>query len=212
MKLINRSALLSLALAASLAQAAEKEVPKADLAAGQAMSAACAGCHGPDGNSPAPIYPKLAGQGAAYLEKQIKNFKIGADGKAERTNQLMNPMAMLLPDDAAVRNVAAYFASQKQSPGTAKEGKNDLGRRLWLAGDKSKGLPACSGCHGPAGNGLPAQFPRLAGQWGDYMEAQLKAFRAGERTNDPAKMMRQIALKMTDAEIKAVVDYAVALR
>ncbi|MDD5295834.1 MAG: c-type cytochrome [Rhodocyclaceae bacterium] len=218
--MINRFALLLLALAAaSVAQAAERAVPKADIAKGQASAAACIACHGADGNSPPPvapaaIYPKLAGQFPQYLEKQIKNFKMGADGKPpERVNAIMNGMAMALATDDDVRNVAAYFASQKQVPDAAKDAKTvEAGQKLWRAGDLSKGLPACAGCHGPTGAGLPAQYPRLAGQWADYIEAQLKAFRNEERTNDLAKVMRMIALKMTDKEIKAVADYAAGLR
>jgi cytochrome c553 len=214
-KLFNRFALLSLALAAaSVAQATEKETPKADIAKGQATATTvCVACHGTDGNSPVAAYPKLAGQVPQYLEKQLKNFKMGADGKQpERVNAIMNGMAMALSDDD-VRNVSAYFANQKQVPDVAKDPKTvEAGQKLWRAGDLSKGLPACAGCHGPAGAGLPAQFPRLAGQWSDYIEAQLKAFRNEDRANDPAKMMRMIALKMTDKEIKAVADYAAGLR
>ncbi len=214
MKLINRFALLSLALAAaSVTQAAEKEVPKADIAKGQATaSGVCAGCHGPDGNSPVPTYPKLAGQVPQYLEKQIRNFKMQGDKQPERVNAIMNGMAMALTDDDA-RNVAAYYSSQTLKAEVTKDPKSvAVGQRLWRAGDISKGIPACAGCHGPAGAGLPAQFPRLSGQWSEYIEAQLKGFRAGERANDPAKMMRDIAIKMTDPEIKAVADYAAGLR
>jgi cytochrome c553 len=113
-----------------------------------------------------------------------------------------------------MRNLAAYYSSQKPTGGEAKGSREsiELGQKLWRGGDQSKGLPACAGCHGPAGAGLPAQYPRIAGQHADYTEAQLKTFRVGERANDPAKMMRMIAVKMTDAEIKAVADYAAGLR
>lgn len=170
----------------------------------------CAACHGPDGNSPTNAYPKLAGQHAAYLYKQMKEFKAGADGKPIRVNAIMN--GMIAPySDEQMKDLAAYFASQKSSGGETKRESLTLGQKLWRAGDAAKGVPACAGCHGPAGTGLPAQFPRLAGQYPEYTEAQLKAFRNEERANDPNKMMRMIAIKMTDKEIKAVADYAAGL-
>jgi cytochrome c553 len=114
-----------------------------------------------------------------------------------------------------MRNVAAYYAGQTPSGGDrprATRESIELGQKLWRGGDQSKGLPACAGCHGPAGAGMPAQYPRIAGQHAEYTESQLKYFRVAERANDPAKMMRMIAVKMTDAEIKAVSDYAAGLR
>jgi cytochrome c553 len=194
--------------------AAEKAQPKADAAAGKAIaSQVCAACHGADGNSTISVNPKLAGQHPEYIYKQLSNFK-GKDGKpAERVNPIMGGMVAGL-SDADMRNVAAYYASQTQTPATAKGNREsiELGQKIWRGGDQSKGLPACSGCHGPAGAGLPAMYPRVGGQHADYTEAQLKTFRVGERANDPAKMMRMIAVKMTDAEIKAVSDYAAGLR
>lgn len=170
----------------------------------------CAACHGPDGNSPTNAYPKLAGQHAAYLYKQMKEFKAGADGKPVRVNAIMN--GMIAPySDEQMKDLAAYYASQKQTGGETKRESLALGQKLWRAGDAAKGVPACAGCHGPAGAGIPAQFPRLAGQHPEYTEAQLKAFRNEERANDPNKMMRMIAIKMTDKEIKAVADYAAGL-
>ena len=124
----------------------------------------------------------------------------------------MNGMAMALTGDD-INNVAHYFGSQTLQPAVAKNGETiEWGQKLWRAGDASKGLPACAACHGPAGKGLPAQFPRLSGQFAEYTAAQLKAFRAGERANDPAKMMQTIALKMTDKEIEAVSDFIAGLR
>ena len=212
--MIKRFTLLSLALfAASAAQASEATPAKGDPAKGQAVaSTVCVACHGADGNSPASANPKLAGQIPEYLAKQLHNFQ-GVGGKQpERVNAVMNGMAAALSADD-INNVAAWFASQKQVPDTAKNPKTvDAGQKLWRAGDLKKGIPACAGCHGPAGAGLPIQYPRLSGQWSDYIEAQLKSFRAGERENDLNKVMRTIALKMTDAEIKAVSDYAAGLR
>ncbi len=206
---------LSLTVASASALASEeKAAPKADAAAGKAVAGQlCAACHGADGNSTIAVNPKLAGQHPEYIYKQLANFK-SKDGKpAERVNAVMAGMAAGL-SEADMRNVAAYYASQTQTPEKAKGNRDsiELGQRIWRGGDQSKGLPACSGCHGPAGAGLPAQYPRIAGQHADYTEAQLKAFRVGERANDPAKMMRMIAVKMTDAEIKAVSDYAAGLR
>jgi len=192
---------------------AAKAPPKGDAARGQAVAATvCAACHGPDGNSPAAANPKLAGQHADYLFKQMKNFK-AADGKQpERSNAIMNGMIAAFDEDQ-MRDMAAYFAAQSQNGEAAKSRETiELGQKLYRGGDQAKGLPACAACHGPAGAGIPAQYPRIGGQYAEYTEAQLKAFRDGARANDPNKMMRMVALKMTDAEIKAVSDYIAGLR
>ncbi|HEX8962893.1 MAG TPA: c-type cytochrome [Rhodocyclaceae bacterium] len=167
----------------------------------------CAACHGADGNSIGAPNPKLAGQHPEYLFKQMRNFKSG-----ERQNPIMNGMIAAFNEDQ-MRDLAAYFSAQKQVGDQAK-GKDTLalGQKIFRAGVAAKGLPACAGCHGPSGAGIPAQFPRIGGQLSDYLETQLKAFRDNTRANDPNKMMRTIALKMTDAEIKAVADYAAGLR
>jgi cytochrome c553 len=171
----------------------------------------CIACHGPDGNSPIAANPKLAGQHAAYLYKQMRDYRIGPDGKPERVNAIMNGMIAPYGDEQK-RNLAAYFASQKMSGGEARNRETlALGKKLYRAGDAKKGLPACAGCHGPAGAGIPGQYPRLAGQFQEYTEAQLKAFRNSERSNDLNKMMQTIAVKMTDAEIRAVSDYIAGL-
>ena len=194
---------------------------KADPAKGQAIaSTVCVACHMADGNSVIPTNPKLAGQHPEYLFKQMKNFK-GPAGAPERVNPIMNGMIAAY-DETQMRDLAAYFGEQKQKPETAKNRDTiEFGQRLYRAGDEAKGLPACAGCHGPSGAGIPAQFPRIGGQFADYIEAQLKNFRAGAqttaptdtaRTNDPNKMMRMVAIKMTDSEIKAVADYVAGLR
>lgn len=172
----------------------------------------CAACHSADGNSVIPGNPKLAGQGAGYLYKQLSNFK-AADGKApERVNPIMNGMVAAL-SDADMKSIAAYYAAQKQVPAVAKNRETaDYARQLYRAGDQAKGLPACAGCHGPSGAGVPKQYPRLAGQFPEYTETQLRSFRSAERSNDSNKMMRSIALKMTDPEIKALADYIAGLR
>ncbi len=189
------------------------EGAKVDAAKGQEIvNKVCVACHGADGNSPSPVNPKLAGQIPEYLEKQLTNFKPGANGKAERANPVMAGFAATLSADDA-RNVAAYFGSQKSKPGAAKNKDTILlGQKIWRGGDVAKGIPACASCHGASGAGVPVQYPRLAGQHAEYTEAQLRSFRAGERANDAAKMMRTIAGKMNDAEIKAVADYAAGLK
>ncbi|MDP2134872.1 MAG: c-type cytochrome [Sulfuritalea sp.] len=192
---------------------AAKAAPKGDAARGQPLaSTVCAACHGADGNSTLAVNPKLAGQHPEYLLKQMKNFK-AADGKQpERVNAIMNGMIAAF-DEGQLRDMAAYFASQKQTGEAAKNRETiELGQKLYRGGDQAKGLPACAACHGPAGAGIPAQYPRIAGQFAEYTEAQLKSFREGTRANDPNKMMRMVALKMTDAEIRAVSDYVAGLR
>jgi cytochrome c553 len=192
---------------------AAKAAPKGDATRGQAVAATvCAACHGPDGNSPAAANPKLAGQHADYLYKQMNNFKAAEGKQPERTNAIMNGMIAAF-DEGQMRDMAAYFAAQSQKGETAKSRETiELGQKLYRAGDQAKGLPACAACHGPAGAGMPAQFPRIGGQYAEYTESQLKAFRDGARANDPNKMMRMVAIKMTDAEIKAVADYIAGLR
>ncbi len=205
--------LFAVATFAAHANEPAKAAPKGDAARGKAVAAGvCAACHGPDGNSQIAANPKLAGQHPEYLYKQMQNFK-GADGKQpDRVNAVMNGMIAAV-DDAQMRDLAAWFASQKQTSDKAKNRDTIArGQKLYRAGDISKGLPACAACHGPTGAGMPAQYPRIGGQFADYTEAQLKAFRDGVRSNDPNKMMSTVALKMTDVEIKAVADYVAGLR
>ena len=211
--MIKHSLLLSLLLATGAVQAQDKAAAQPDLAkAKQTAEQVCGACHGTDGNSQIPVNPKLAGQHAEYLNKQLRNFKSEGGKPAERANPIMGGMVAALSEDD-MKGLATYFAGQQLKPESAKNKASiELGQKLWRAGDIKRGIPACAACHGPAGAGLPAQYPRLSGQFADYTEAQLKAFRAGERANDPAKMMRTIALKMTDPEIKAVADFAAGLR
>lgn len=205
--MIRRTALALSLLMASLSAIAAEGQTMGDPAKGQATAAMCAGCHGPDGNSLAPVNPSLAGQHKGYIVKQLTQFKAGV-----RANPIMNGMAAPLSEED-MHNVAAWFSSQTLKPAVAKDEKLALqGQKLWRGGDQQKGIPACAGCHGPAGAGLPAQYPRLAGQFPEYTEAQLKAFRTGERANDPEKMMQAIAAKMSDNEIRAVAEYAAGLR
>jgi cytochrome c553 len=203
---------LTAALAAVAASAAEPPF-KGDAAKAQGIvNQVCAACHGADGNSPIAVNPKLAGQIPEYLHKQLVNFKPAAGKKAERDNPVMAGMAASLsPED--MRNLAAYFAGQAAKPGVAKNKDLDvLGQKVYRGGIAGKGIPACASCHGPNGAGMPAQYPRLSGQHAEYTEAQLKAFRGGERANDPSNMMRGVAAKLSDREIQAVSDYIAGLR
>ena len=200
----------------ALSLAAEPAAPAATPAAADASAIAknvCAACHGADGNSTIPANPNLAGQHASYLLKQLNNFKASADGKpALRQNAVMNGMAAPL-SEAEVKALAQYFSKQTLKPDVAKDDKLvTQGRKLWRAGDLKKGIPACAGCHGVAGAGLPAQYPTLAGQHTDYVIAQLKQFREGTRANDPEGVMRTIAAKMSDPQMAAVAEYAAGLR
>jgi cytochrome c553 len=173
-----------------------------DAAAGKAKSAACAACHGADGNSAAPNFPKLAGQHEGYLLKQLEDFKSGA-----RKNAIMSGQVAALSDQD-MQDLAAYFSSQTIKGGTADEKLVPMGEKLYRGGDVANGTAACIGCHGPTGAGNPAaKFPHLAGQHAEYLDVQLKAFRGGERANDAGKMMRNVAAKLSDAEIKAVASY-----
>lgn len=209
-----RTAAMAILFATSfVTHASEQASAKADPAKGKIVAETiCVACHGADGNSMTSANPHLAGQIEQYIYKQLTNFK-SVDGKpAARDNAIMAGMVAALSDED-MKNVAAWFASQKLKPEAAKnEASIALGKKLWRQGDFKKGIPACAGCHGPAGAGMPAQYPRLAGQFAEYTEAQLKAFRAEERGNDPEKMMRMIAAKLSDVEIKAVADYAAGLR
>jgi len=180
-----------------------------DAVRGQKIAAqVCAACHGADGNSAIAGNPHLAGQHPEYVVKQLNDFK----ANKERKNPVMMGMATPLSAED-MRDVAAYYASQKPKGGAAKS--KDLvgaGQKLYRGGNAATGLPACAACHGPNGAGMPSQYPRLSGQLADYTAGQLKAFRSGERLNDANQMMRMVALRMTDAEIAAVAEYIAGLR
>jgi cytochrome c553 len=172
----------------------------------------CASCHAGDGNSTAPANPKIAGQGADYLHKQLRDFKAVDGKKPLRESPIMNGMVANL-SEADMKGLAAYYAGQGLKPAAAADKDlAALGQKLWRGGDVANGVPACAGCHGPAGAGVPAQYPRLAGQYSEYLAAQLTAFREGRRTNDPNSMMRGVAARMTDRQIRAVAEYAAGLR
>lgn len=213
-----RAALVSVSLGAILTALAMQPVlaqtapAKVDPAKGQQIAGqVCAACHGADGNAASPSNPKLASQHADYLYKQLVNFvpKQGAK-EAERANAVMAGFAATL-SDADRRNLAAWFAAQPLKPASARNKDTvELGQRIFRGGIPEKQVPSCSGCHGPAGAGIPAQYPRLGGQWAEYTESQLTQFRGGQRKNS-AQMMT-IAARLSDAEIKAVSDYIAGLR
>lgn len=190
----------------ALASEAAKGPAKPDPAKGQEKATqVCGACHTFDGTRGSPANPILAGQHPEYLVKQLTEFKAG-----KRKNAVMAGFAATLSEED-MRNVAAFYAGKTAKPGAAK-GKDTirLGERIWRGGIAERGVPACAGCHGPTGAGIPAQYPRLAGQHGDYLEAQMTAFRSGARANNAS--MTAIAGKLSDLELKAVSDYAAGLQ
>ncbi len=206
-------AIAALLLAAGLVGAAAAAPPRGDAAKGKQVAAqVCAPCHNADGNSVISTNPKLAGQGADYIVKQLTDLAKPAGDKTGRENAIMSGFAASL-EPADRLNVAAWFSSQKVdwATGAAGAAKDlELGQRLYRAGLPEKAVPACAGCHGPVGAGLPALYPRIGGQHGDYVEAQLHAFRDGTRRN--SEPMYQIAFRLSDPEIKALADYIAGLR
>jgi cytochrome c553 len=207
-----RPTLVAAVLASGAVIAAEPP-PKGDPAKGQQVAnQICAACHGADGNSIGPANPKLAGQIPEYMTKQLMNFRPGKDNRAERPNPVMASFAATLSPEQ-MRDVSTFYANQKIIPDKARNKATiEIGQRIFRAGIAEKNVPACAGCHGPAGAGVAIQYPVLAGQFAEYIEAQLKAFRSGERANDPNRMMRTTAARLSDAEIKAVADYIAGLR
>jgi cytochrome c553 len=184
-----------------------------DVAKGQQIAGqVCAACHAADGNSVAAANPKIAGQFPEYLHKQLSDFKGQAGKKPARQSAIMTPMVANL-SDADLKGLAAYNSGQTLKPAAASDKDlAALGQKIWRGGIAANSVPACEGCHGPAGAGIPAQFPRLAGQFQEYVVAQLKGFKDGTRANDPNGTMRGVAARMTEREIRAVAEYAAGLR
>ena len=192
---------LGICLAGSVSLASAEGKP----AAGEEKSAACAGCHGMDGNGSAPIFPKLAGQHQAYLEKQLDEFK-----SKKRVEPTMNAMTESLSQQD-IEDIAAFYAVQKTSIETGE--RNTLGEKIYRGGNTATGVPACSACHGPTGSGNPkAHFPLIHGQFAAYVEKILNDFKSGERGNDASGIMRSAAAKLSEAEISAVADYVSTLK
>ena len=198
---------------AAEAKAAVPGKPKADAAAGEALYSsgdvsrgvtACITCHGPKGQSAVGTWPKLSAQHAAYTTKQLKNFKEGT-----RANPVMMGMVATLTEQD-MQNISAFLVKQPASEGVAQNKATiELGQSIYRGGIAAKGVPACAACHSPTGAGIPAQYPRLGGQWADYSYTQLIAFREGTRKN--SNQMTIIATKLSDQEMKAVSDYMAGL-
>ena len=162
----------------------------------------CAVCHGIDGNSPLAMNPNLAAQHSEYLYKQLLDFKSSA-----RNNAIMTAMTFNLSDDD-LRDLAAYYAAQQASSTSAKDmDLVALGQDLYRGGIPDKGVAACSACHSPDGSGIPPQYPSVSGQHAEYTAAQLRAFRSGDRENDDSRIMRMIASRLSENEIKALSEY-----
>lgn len=187
-------------------------MPEGDAARGKAQLMMCSACHGPDGNSAAPNFPKLAGQGAKYLYKQLVDVRDGNRNIVQMTGMLNGK------SDQDLADMAAFYASQAITGAKADPALVELGKKIYNGGNASTGVAACIACHGPNGKGLaPAGYPRLAGQHADYIAAQLTMYRTGYddpagRTNDgDTKIMRATARGLSDAQIKAVASYASGL-
>lgn len=200
--------MLSLATATSLwlVLVAPVHAAGGNVAAGQAKAAVCAGCHGTDGNGGAdPLWPRLAGQDADYIAKQLADFKAGV-----RKDPIMSGMAAPL-SAADMKNLGAYFASLKARPGAARDVQlAKQGEKVYRGGNAKMGVSACMSCHGPSGHGIPPRFPKVSGQNTPYTQKQLLAFKSGTRTNDGETMTR-IAFRMSEQEIKAVSEYMAGL-
>ena len=171
--------------------------------AGEQKAQACMACHGPGGKSMVPMFPKLAGQHASYIAKELADFKAGKT----RTDATMAPQTAALSEQD-MADLGAYYASQAPDIGVADKEKSKLGKKIFEAGNKISGVSACMACHGPTGSGNPtARFPRLGGQHATYTIKALKDFRSHVRSNDPGKMMQTVTAHMTDEEIDAVASY-----
>ena len=194
----NLVVLLALSLLAGPALAA------GNAEAGKAKTVVCGACHGADGNSPAPTFPKLAGQHESYLLKQLKDIKSGARAVPTMAGQLD---AMTEQDMA---DIAAFYAAQKRTPVNARPELVELGESVYRGGVRDRGIAACTACHSPRGGGNgPARFPALSGQHAEYIAASLRAFRNDERTNDgDTRIMRDVAARLSDKELEAVSSYA----
>jgi len=193
------------AIASSLVLISLQAFAKGDAAAGQAKSAICVACHGVDGNSTVPNWPKLAGQHEKYLARQVTLIKSG--------DRQVPEMLGIVPglSDQDIEDLSAYFASQEAAPGVADQSQVTLGERIYRAGNAESGVPACMSCHGPAGEGnAPAGYPALAGQHSVYSSKMLTAFRTGENYGEDdasSQIMNGSASELSDEEIEAVASY-----
>lgn len=200
--------LLAVCLVATSAGAAETPsmpLTEGDAEAGKGKAATCVACHGPDGNSPTPMYPKLAGQHPGYLVQQLKAYKSG-----ERQNAVMQGMAAPLSEQGMM-DIAAFYADQEVKPGVADPGVVKRAAKLYRGGDKEAGIPACAACHGPTGKGIPvAGYPAIGGQHAQYTQAQLEYYASGERQS-PNGVMNSIAERLSEGDIQALSSYVEGL-
>lgn len=199
------AALLAAAcLAAAAAHAADEPsiaLTEGDAEAGQEKSATCVACHGQDGNSPSPMYPKIAGQHAGYMVDQLKAYKSG-----ERESAEMQGMVAPL-NEQDMKDLAAYYSTQEVEPGSADPDRVSMGEKLYRGGNKEANVPACIACHGPSGEGMPAAgYPSIGGQHADYTRTQLELYASGERQG-PKGIMEAIAKRLTGAQIEALASY-----
>ncbi len=179
----------------------------ADIEAGKVKSAVCAACHGADGNSSNPIWPSLAGQHASYTYKQLMDFKEG-----RRVNASMTGMVALLTEDD-IKNLAAFYESQTPKGVAFDAEEIARGESIYRGGITETHVAACMGCHSPSGKGNgPAAWPSLAGQHPQYVVMQLQNFKQGLRANDTGRMMRNVVVRMSDAEMEAVANYVAGIR
>ncbi|WP_251358692.1 cytochrome c [Kangiella sp. TOML190] len=207
---MKKVAVLALLFGSSLA--ISSSVQAGDATAGAQKAVQCAACHGQDGNSIDPQWPKLAGQNEKYLLKQIEDFRLGAQeaGKGRAGLQMAGLWGGVSEEDA--ENIAAFFSAQQTQLGAVKADFVELGKKIYFQGDAERGVPACSACHGATGKGLNAAgYPSVSGQYPTYTIKQLKAFSSAERNNDDNGVMRDIAVRMSDAQIEAVANFMLGL-
>ncbi len=216
-----RVALGALLLAVAATRAADGAAPlfevsaiapsAAQLAHGKQLAQTCAACHGMDGNATSTQFPKLASQRSGYIVQELTHFKPSPGKKPERVNAIMNGIASTLsPQD--MRDLADYYSRQTIKPAIATHAKwVKIGEGIWRGGIANRMVPACAACHGPQGLGLPGEYPRLAGQWSEYVATQLHAFRTGARGGNKAPM-HDIASRMSDRQIRDVSDFVAGLR
>ncbi|OAD22987.1 cytochrome c4 cytochrome C, class I [Candidatus Thiomargarita nelsonii] len=213
---MKKNLLIAVTTWAALSVATVPSFAEGDAAAGKTKSVTCAACHGPDGNSSVPQWPKLAGQSASYIAKQLKDFKA-----KRRNDPSMSPQAQML-NEQDIEDLAAYFASQSPNPGSGNPALQMAGKKVYRKGNIKAFVIACVGCHGLTGKGNKAlldsvkapsivEAPFIASQHAMYVAKQIRAFRDGARTNDVGRIMRNITAKMTDEEIDAVAEYIAGL-
>jgi cytochrome c553 len=205
MKRVLLAAVLCLPAVVWAEGAAKDPFTQGNAEAGAAKAAPCAACHGPGGNSGNPVWPKMAGQSSRYIYEQLQQFKSGA-----RKDPLMTPQAASLSDQD-MRDLAAYFATQRATPGVASPASVATAQKLYRAGDVKKGLTACAACHLPDGAGAQgAAYPRIGGQHAQYVANRLRAYRdaaGSEQASGNYKIMAAVAAKLSDAEIEALASY-----